>query len=92
MEWKHVEALAGKTLQTTTERPFVVERVTPTTVYLLVGPRKRRETISRANLEKAAELLRAGKKLGGPSDYRLKVADERPACAWAILHELSLVG
>jgi len=45
-------------------------------------------SISRANLEKAVQMLQTGVAISGPKDYRDQVADDRPAYAWAILREL----
>jgi hypothetical protein len=48
-------------------------------------------TVGRSNLEKAVAVIQSGTVLNGPKDYRVLVADDRPAYAWAILHELGLI-
>lgn len=89
MNWETIHDLAAaKTeLKTITGVPFWVVNATEGSVTVQVSS-GRRHTIGRANLERAVELLRQAGTLPGPSDYRAKVADDRPAYAWAILREL----
>ena len=42
-------------------------------------------------LEKAVALIESGVRIRGPTDFREKVADQRPAYAWAILRDLGYV-
>ena len=89
MDWQAVQGLAAAQteLKTITGVPFRVVNATEGGVTVQVSS-GRRHTVGRTNLERAVVLLREGETLGGPSDYRHKVADERPAYAWAILREL----
>lgn len=89
MDWQAARNLAAARteLQTITSVPFWVVNITENSLTVEVGS-GRRHPISRVNLEKAVQLLRQGETLAGPGDYRRKVADDRPAYAWAILREL----
>lgn len=92
LNWNELQKLAqGKPrLLTKTGVPF--ELVAATEASLIVRVRTGAEyTLSRANLEKAVQLLRSGTKLEGPKDYRDQVADDRPAYAWAILSFLGYI-
>ena len=93
MDWEPVRRLAAMQgeLLTITGQRFRLVGATDQSVTVQVSS-GRQHTISRANLERAVELLRQGETLAGPSDYRNKVADDRPAYAWAILRELGYVG
>ena len=93
MDWEPVRRLAAMQVDLLTIKGvrFSVVGATDNTVIVEVSS-GRRHTISRANLERAVELLHQGEILAGPSDYRNKVADDRPAYAWAILRELEYVG
>ena len=93
MDWQTVRGLAAiqSELLTITGHRFWLVGATDSTVTVEVSS-GRRHTISRANLERAVELSRRGETLAGPSDYRKKVADDRPAYAWAILRKLGYVG
>ena len=93
MDWQTVRGLAAiqSELLTIRGQRFWLVGATDNTVTVEVSS-GRRHTISRANLERAIELLRQGETLAGPSDYRNKVADDRPAYAWAILRGLGYVG
>ena len=89
MDWQTVRGLAAiqSELLTITGQRFWLVGATDNIVTVEVSS-GRRHTISRVNLERAVDLLRRGEILAGPSDYRNKVADDRPAYAWAILREL----
>lgn len=90
--WIEVQKLAqGKArLLTKTGVPF--ELVAATEASLTVRVSSGAEyTLSRANLEKAVQLLSSGTKLEGPKYYRDQVADDRPAYAWAILSFLGYI-
>jgi len=93
MDWQTVRGLAAiqSDLLTISGERFRIVGATENTLTLEVGS-GRRHTVSRVNLERAIELSRRGEILAGPSDYRNKVADDRPAYAWAILRELGYVG
>lgn len=49
------------------------------------------QSISRKNLERAVEIIEAGHYIGGPSDYRKMVADDRPTYAYGVLKDLGYV-
>lgn len=89
MDWQAIRRLAAaqSEILTKTEVPFRVVEATEGSLVIEVSS-GRQHTVSRVNLEKAVALLRRGETLAGPSDYRRKVADDRPAYAWAILREL----
>lgn len=65
---------------------FKVTRVTDEAVFIALSSGE--EYISKQNLEKAVELINEGQTIKGPSDYRKKVHDERPAYAWSILRDM----
>ena len=74
-------------LTTTKEgQPFRVQGIRANSVYVEIASGE--EPIRIATLERAVELLRSGVRISGPADFRIKVADERPAYAWAILRDL----
>jgi hypothetical protein len=89
VDWQALQglAVAQTELKTSTGVPFRLVNATERSVTVQVSS-GRRHTIGRTNLERAASLVRDGETLRGPGDYRQKVADERPAYAWAILYEL----
>ena len=89
MDWQAVHRMAATQpeLLTKTGKPFRMVRIRERSIEVEVSS-GRWHTVSRANLEKAVRLLRQGETLTGPGDYRRKVADDRPAYAWAILCEL----
>ncbi|WP_457630499.1 LutC/YkgG family protein [Oceanithermus sp.] len=88
---ERLPALQGRTLKTKRGEPFVVVRVTENTVRVRVASSGKEYTVRLASLEKAAALLASGGEIPGPVAYRRLVANEAPAYAWAILHELGLV-
>ena len=89
MNWEAVRRLAAMQPELLTKTNVPFRLVEATGASLVIEVRSGRwHTVSRANLEKAVQLLRQGESLAGPSDYRHKVADDRPAYAWAILREL----
>ena len=90
LNWDRVKALEGMTLQTKNKESFRVVKVEDQVVRVLPYRSKRKEpySISRKNLEKAVSLQT---RIPGPAAYKSLVADERPAYAWAILHELGYV-
>ncbi len=92
MDWEPVRRLVAMQVElpTITRERFWLVGATDNSVTVEVSS-GRRYSISRRNLERAIELLRRGETLAGPSDYRNKVADDRPAYAWAILRELGYV-
>ncbi len=92
LDWKLLKSRysINPRLVTKTGEPFSVARVTDSAVYVELQS-GRTEYISRANLEKAVDLLNRGERLQGPKDYRDKVYDQRPAYAWAILRDMGLV-
>lgn len=69
---------------------FMISRITNSAIYIDLPSGE--EYISRANLEKAVELINRGQRIEGPSDYRNLVYDQRPAYAWAILRDMGLIG
>lgn len=91
MDWNLVRALRRRTLHTITGEAFLVDEVMARMVYVVVGPQRRRHSISRTNLERAVALIQAGKPLSSPVEYTERVADERPSYAWAILRELGYI-
>ena len=93
MDWKRVQKLARANvdLRTITGRPFRIVAVSERVVTIEVSTGNQ-HTITRGNLEQAEQLLRQGQSIAGPGEYREKVADERPAYAWAILREMGLAG
>jgi hypothetical protein len=92
LNWESIRALAQRkaTILTKTKIPFQIVAASDETIIVRV--RSHQEyTISRSNLELAVERIRAGVTLNGPKDYRDKIADDRPAYAWAILRELGFL-
>ena len=89
LKWEEIEKLADRkaTLLTKTGAHFQIIAVSEKTVTVRVRSGEE-HTISRVNLEKAVQMIQADMILRGPSDYRIQVADDRPAYAWAILREL----
>ena len=89
MDWQAVRELASEhpELITISGKPFQIVSMTEASLTVEVGS-GRRYSLSRANLEKAVQVIGEGETLAGPSDYRHRVADDRPAYAWAILREL----
>ncbi len=89
LNWEEIKNLADRksTLLTKTRVPFQVVAASEETITVRVRSGEE-HTISRVNLEKAVHILQAGVAINGPKDYRDQVADDRPAYAWAILHEL----
>lgn len=89
LKWAEIINLADRkaTLLTKTRVPFQVVSASEETITVRVRSGEE-HTISRANLEKAVQMLETGVKFSGPKDYRDQVADDRPAYAWAILREL----
>ena len=88
LNWEEIKNLADRkaTLLTKTRVPFQVVAASEETITVRVRSGEE-HTISRANLEKAVQMLQAGAVLSGPKDYRDQVADDRPSYAWAILRE-----
>jgi len=88
LNWEEIKNLADRkaTLLTKTRVPFQVVAASEKTLTVRVRSGEE-HTISRANLEKAVQMLQAGAVLSGPKDYRDRVADDRPAYAWAILRQ-----
>ncbi|WP_457636504.1 LutC/YkgG family protein [Oceanithermus sp.] len=91
LEWESLRRLEGKTLSTKRGEPFEVVKVTENTVRVRVGSSGKEYNVRRSSLEKAAALLAAGQEISGPVAYRKLVANEAPAYAWSLLHELGLV-
>jgi len=89
LNWEEIQKLADRkaTLLTKTRVPFQVVAASEQTITVRVRSGEE-HTISRVNLEKAVHILQAGVAINSPKDYRDQVADDRPAYAWAILHEL----
>ena len=69
--------------------PFRISRIVLGTVYIDLPSGE--QSVSRKYLEKAVRLINQGTVIGGPSDYKRLVYDERPAYAWAILRDAKLV-
>lgn len=90
MDWQQVKDLDHKTLRTKLGQPFRIVSVSERVVTVEVSTGNQ-YNITKGSLEKAEELLRKGGVISGPGDYRMKIADERPAYAWAILRELGYV-
>jgi len=88
LNWEEIKNLADRkaTLLTKTRVPFQVVAASEETITVRVRSGEE-HTISRANLEKAVQMLQAGAVLSGPKDYCDQVADDRPSYAWAILRE-----
>lgn len=74
---------------TKTRKEFRISRVTNTAIYIDLPSGE--EYISRANLEKAIDLINNGIVMEGPADYKRLVYDQRPAYAWAILKDMGFV-
>jgi len=74
---------------TKTRKEFRISRVTNTAIYIDLPSGE--ECISRANLEKAIDLINNGIVMEGPADYKRLVYDQRPAYAWAILKDMGFV-
>jgi len=91
LKWDRVKDLEGKTLETIEGKPFRVLKVTDSAVEVAPSSSGKRYKVSRKHLEKAVRLLAAGEEIPGPTAYKEKVYDQRPAYAWAILHALGYV-
>ena len=90
MDWQRVRALEQRSdLKTKRGEPFRISRVTGSIAFINLPSGE--QSVSRANLERAEQLVLSGVRLQGPSDYKELVADERPSYAWAILRELGIV-
>lgn len=89
LKWAEIKNLADRkaTLRTKTGIPFQVIGASEETLTVHVGSGEE-HTVSRVNLEKAVKKIQSGLVLNCPKDYREQIADDRPAYAWAILHEL----
>ena len=89
LKWEEIKNLADRkaTLLTKTRVPFQVVAASEETITVRVRSGEE-HSISRANLEKAVQMLQTGVAISSPTDYRDQVADDRPAYAWAILREL----
>jgi hypothetical protein len=89
VDWEAVQNLAAARteLKTISGVPFWVVNATEHSLTVEVRS-GRQHSVGRDNLERALALLRQGEIIAGPADYRQKVADDRPAYAWAILREL----
>ena len=89
LKWEEIKNLADRkaTLLTKTKVPFQVVSASEETITVRVRSGEE-HSISRANLEKAVQMLQTGVAISSPTDYRDQVADDRPAYAWAILREL----
>lgn len=89
LDWEEIKNLADQktTLLTKTRIPFQISSASQETLTVRVRSGAE-HTVSRANLEKAVQMLQTGAVFSGPKDYRDQVADDRPAYAWAILREL----
>ena len=89
LDWEKIKNLADQktTLLTKTGVPFQISSASQETLTVRVRSGEE-HSISRANLEKAVQKIQAGVVFSGPKNYLDKVADERPAYAWAILREL----
>jgi len=91
LKWDRVKDLEDKTLETIEGKPFRVLKVTDSAVEVSPSSSGKSYTVSRKHLEKAVRLLAAGEEIPGPTAYKEKVYDQRPAYAWAILHALGYV-
>lgn len=91
MDWEKLKARYRENplSHTKTGVEFRVAGVTDDAVFINLPSKD--EYISRENLEKAVELINEGTRIKGPSDYRKKVYDQRPAYAWAILRDMGLI-
>lgn len=91
MDWQRVKTLAGANaeLHTIRGKPFRIVSASERLVTIKVSTGNQ-YTITRSNLERAEQLLQQGESIAGPAEYRDKVADERPAYAWALLRELGI--
>lgn len=72
--------------ETINRKKVTIGRVTASSVYIKLPSGE--QSVSRKNLERAVEKIEEGLRISSPTDYRRDVADERPAYAWAILHDL----
>ena len=92
LNWDSVQELAQRkaTLLTKTKVPFQILATSDNSVIIRVSS-GRKHTISRIHLETAVAKIQEGFILSGPLDYRNKIADDRPAYAWAILRELGYI-
>jgi hypothetical protein len=91
LDWEKLKARyrENPVSHTKTGVEFKVTRVTEEAVF--IGLPSRDEYISRANLEKAVELINEGESIKGPTDYSKKVYDQRKAYAWAILRDMGFI-
>ncbi|MCW3999898.1 MAG: hypothetical protein NWE93_06640 [Candidatus Bathyarchaeota archaeon] len=90
-DWKQVkDRYYSKPVSYTKNRkPFRVCRITESALYIDLPCGE--QSVSRVHLEKAVRLISQGAIIGGPSDYKQLVYDERPAYAWAILRDLKFI-
>ena len=91
LDWERLRARyrENPVSHTKTGKEFRVAKVTDEAVF--IGLPSKDEYVSRENLERAVELINAGQVLRGPTDYRKKVYDQRPAYAWAILRDMGFI-
>jgi len=91
LDWEKLKARyrENPVSRTKTGAEFRVARVTDDAVFIDLPSKD--EYVSKGNLEKAIELINEGERIKGPSDYRKKVYDQRPAYAWAILRDMGFI-
>jgi len=91
LDWEKLKARYRENpiSHTKTGVEFRVARVTDEAVF--IGLPSKDEYVSRTNLERAVEMLNDGERIAGPTEYRKKVYDQRPAYAWAILRDIGFI-
>ena len=91
LEWERMrtQSILNPVSRTKNGRQFRVSRITDSAVYIDLSCGE--QSVRRASLEKAVDLINDGKIIEGPADYKRLVYDERPSYAWAILRDLGFI-
>jgi len=91
LNWEQVRArfTRNPVSRTKNGKPFRVSKITDSAIYIDLPCGE--QSVSRAFLERAVDLISEGKIIEGPADYKRLVYDERPSYAWAILRDLGFI-
>ena len=91
LDWERVRTrfTLNPVSRTKNGKPFKVSKITDSAIYIDLPCGE--QSVSRAFLEKAVDLINEGKIIEGPADYKRLVYDERPSYAWAILRDLGFI-
>jgi len=88
LDWEEVKARFSQNpvSYTKTGKQFRVSRITDDAIYIDLPSGE--QYVGRLLLEKAVNLLNAGRIIQGPADYKRLVYDQRPSYAWTILRDM----